>query len=219
MEDPDDLNDISIAEEDIMDAINKLDENSGAGPDGIPAIFLIKTKEVIAAPLTLMLRKSLDEGKIPDIFKMAYISPIHKGGSKQKPEQYRPVSLTSHIAKVFERVIKKKIVEHLVKMQRLNEGQHGFVPGRSTQSELLAHFNDIFEAIMEEKRIDTVFLDFAKAFDKVDHKILLEKVKKHGIGGKIGRWIEEFLKQGSHNLEKTLKTLIFETAKSSLEKP
>ena len=79
-------------------------------------------------------------------------------------------------------------------MQRLNDGQHGFVPGRSTQSELLAHYNNIYEAIMEEKRIDTIFLDFAKAFDKVDHKILLEKVKKHGIGGKIGRWIEEFLK-------------------------
>ena len=108
MEDPDDLNDISIAVEDIIDAINKLDENSGAGPDGIPALFLIKTKEVIAISLTLMLRKSLDEGKIPDIFKMAYISPIHMDGSKQKPEQYRPVSLTSHIAKVFERVIKRK---------------------------------------------------------------------------------------------------------------
>ena len=55
IEDPDDLNDISIAVEDIIDAINKLDENSGAGPDGIPAIFLITTKEIIAAPLTLML--------------------------------------------------------------------------------------------------------------------------------------------------------------------
>merc|ERR1711888_205015 len=55
------------------------------------------------------------------------------------------------------------------------------------------HLNDIFEAIMEEKRLDTVFLDFAKAFDKVYHNILLEKVKKHGIGGKIGRWIMEFL--------------------------
>ena len=125
---------------------------------------------------------------------MAYISPVHKGGSKQKPEQYRPVSLTSHIAKVFERVIKKKIVNHLVENQRLNDGQHGFVPGRSTQSELLAHYNDIYDAIIDGKRIDTVFLDFAKAFDKVDHKILLEKVKKHRIGGKIGRWIEEFIK-------------------------
>ena len=104
------------------------------------------------------------------------------------------MSLTSHIAKVFERVIKKKIVKHLVENQKLNDGQHGFVPGRSTQSELLAHYNDIYEAITEGKRLDTIFLDFAKAFDKVDHEILLEKVKKHGIGGKIGRWIEELLK-------------------------
>ena len=106
-EDPNDLNDIEIEVQDIKDAIDELDENSAAGPDGIPAIFLIKTKEAIAEPMAKMLRKSLDEGKIPDILKMAYVSPIHKGGSRQNPEQYRPVSLTLHIAKVFERVIKK----------------------------------------------------------------------------------------------------------------
>ena len=58
------------------------------------------------------------------------------------------------------------------------------MPGRSTQTQLLCHYNDIYEALTEGKRLDTVFLDFAKAFDKVDHTILLEKVKKHGIGGK-----------------------------------
>ena len=69
------------------------------------------------------------------------------------------------------------------------------MPARSTQTQLLCHYNDIYEALTEGKRLDTVFLDFAKAFDKVDHTILLEKVKKHGIGGKIGRWIMEFLKE------------------------
>ena len=116
-----------------------------------------------------------------------HVTPIHKGGSKQNPEQYRPVSLTSHIMKIFERVIKKKIMAHLIEKQKLNDGQHGFVPGRSTQTQLLCHYNDIYEAMIEGKRLDTVYLDFAKAFDKVDHNILLEKVKKHGIGGKIGR--------------------------------
>ena len=193
-EDPNDLNDIEIEVQDIKDAIDELDENSAAGPDGIPAIFLIKTKEAIAEPMAKMLRKSLDEGKIPDILKMAYVSPIHKGGSRQNPEQYRPVSLTSHIAKVFERVIKKKIDKYLTDNHKYNVGQFGFIKGQSTQSELLAHYNDIYEAISEGKRTDTVFLDFAKAFDKVDHDILLEKVKKQGIGGKIGRCIEEFLK-------------------------
>merc|ERR1712033_74780 len=59
---------------------------------------------------------------------------------------------------------------------------------------LLCHYNDMYEALTERERMDTVFLDFAKAFDKVDHNILLEKVKKHGIGGKIGRWIMELLR-------------------------
>ena len=193
-EKPDDLKDIEITENDIIKAIEDLDENSAADPDGIPAILLKNLKEVLALPLALMLRKSLDEGRIPEVFKLAYVTPIHKGGSKQNPEQYRPVSLTSHIMKIFERVIKKKIMAHLIEKQKLNDGQHGFVPGRSTQTQLLCHYNDIYEAMIEGKRLDTVYLDFAKAFDKVDHNILLEKVKKHGIGGKIGRWIMEFLR-------------------------
>merc|ERR1712105_130900 len=187
-----DLYDIEVTRKKVEDAINELDENSAAGPYGIPAILWKKIGDEIALPLSLILRKSIDECKIPDIFKLAYVTPIHKGGSKQKPEQYRPVSLTSHMMKVFERVIKKKIIKHLIDKQKFNDGQHGFVHGRSTQTQL-CHYNDIYEALYEGKRLDTVFLYFAKAFDKVDHNILLEKVKKHGIGGKIGRLIMEFL--------------------------
>merc|ERR1712066_815953 len=117
-EEPEDLNDIEITEEEILKAINDLEENSSTGPDGVSAILLKKVKEALAQPLALMLRKSIDKGKIPDIFKLAYVTPIHKGGSRQKPEQYRPVSLTSHVMKVFERVIKTKIIEHLKKNEK-----------------------------------------------------------------------------------------------------
>ena len=127
----DDLVDINIDEKDIRDAIDKLDTNSAQGPDGVPAIFMIKTRDSIAIPLKLILRKSLDEGTIPDIYKLAYVTPIYKGGSKFKPENYRPVSLTSHIIKVFERVLKVNIIKHLINHRLLNPGQHGFVQGRS----------------------------------------------------------------------------------------
>merc|ERR1711894_847778 len=85
------------------------------GPDGIPAILLKKIRDEIALPLALILRKSIDEGKIPDIFKLAYVTPIHKGGSRHK---HRLVSLTSHVMKVFERVIKKKIIKHLIEKKK-----------------------------------------------------------------------------------------------------
>ena len=195
-----DLTDINITEKDIIDAINEVNEKSSAGPDEVPAVFLKMTKEAIAKPLKILFRKSMDEGVIPDIFKLANITPIHKGGAKTKPEQYRPVSLTSHIMKIFERIIKKQLLSHLVKNNLINEKQYGFIPGRSTQSQLLAHYKDIFEAMENGVRVDTVFLDFAKAFDKVDHSILMRKVIKHKIKGKLGKWIMEFLNNRKFNV-------------------
>ena len=102
--------------------------------------------------------------------------------------------------KVFERVLQPKIIEHLIKNKKLNEGQHGFVPNRSTQTQLICHYNEIYETVVEGKRIDTVYLDFAKAFDKVDHSILIKKVKDHSIGGKIGKWIIQFLTNRKFNV-------------------
>ena len=175
MENEGDISDIEISEADIAKAIDKLKRNSAAGPDGIPAIFLINTSECIKSPLKIILRKSLDEGSIPDIFKLAYITPIHKGGSKMNPANYRPISLTSHVMKVFERVIKTHLIKHLQDSNLIRPNQHGFVSGRSTQTQLLQHYNDVFEALLEDTRIDTVYLDFAKAFDKVNHHILIKK--------------------------------------------
>ena len=75
-----DLAEIKFSEKDISNAIENLKKNSAAGPDGIPAIFLINTREYIKAPLALILRKSLDEGTLPDVLKLAYVTQIQKGG-------------------------------------------------------------------------------------------------------------------------------------------
>ena len=99
----------SLLSYDIKDILGKIDPNSTAGPDGISAKFLRETKEGIAIPLAIMLRNSIDKCEIPDILKLAHVTPIHKGGSRMIPKNYRPVSLTSHIMKIFERLIKIKI--------------------------------------------------------------------------------------------------------------
>ena len=190
-----DLINIIFKESDLEDAINILKENSAPGPDEIPAIFMKITSKELAKPMAIILKKSIERCEIPDIYKMAHITPIHKGGKKckYKPENYRPVSLTSHIMKVYERIIAKNIIKHLTKNQLFNENQHGFVPGKSTQTQLLLYYKDIFESLKEGIRIDTVFLDFARAFDKVNHEILMKKIVKHKIKGKVAMWLKEFL--------------------------
>ncbi len=124
-----DLDNIDVKKEDILAALKKLDPSSTAGPDGVSSKLLSEIKEEIATPLFIILKKSLDEGNIPSIFKLAHITPIHKGGSKLKPEQYRPVSLTSHIMKVFERVVKSSILKHLVK-KRTNKSRPAWICAR-----------------------------------------------------------------------------------------
>ena len=188
-----DMSDIEFNDDDIARAIDKLKKNSAAGPDGIPAILLINTRNTIKIPLQIILRRSLDEGRIHDIFKEAYVTPLHKGGSKMNPANYRPVSLTSHVMKIFERVVKTHLVGHLKRHGMMKSNQHGFVSGRSTQTQLLQHYSDVHDALIEGVRIDTVYLDFAKAFDKVNHNILIKKVIEHKIKGKVGIWIKNFL--------------------------
>merc|ERR1711888_508941 len=141
----------------------------------------------------LIWRKSLSTGKIPSILKTANIVPIHKGGSKGEAKNYRPVALTSHIVKIFEKVLRNHIVAHLEENGLLNPGQHGFRTGRSCLSQLLAHFETITQILEDGDNVDVIYLDFSKAFDKVDFLVTLRKIKHLGISGNIGKWIYSFL--------------------------
>ena len=122
------------------------------------------------------------------------ITPLYKGkGSKCQAVNYRPISLTSHIIKVFERVLRDKIVTFLEENCILSDNQHGFRKGRSCLSELLAHYEEILTNANNGEGTDTVYLDFAKAFDKVDHQLLLKKLQSIGIKGKLLNWLKAFL--------------------------
>ena len=116
------LSNISFGPEDIEKAIDELSPNSAAGPDQFPSVLLKQSKGVLSAPLYLIWKKSLTTGIIPDILKKANIVPIHKGGSRGEPKNYRPVALTSHIIKVFEKVLRNHIVAHLEENNLLNPG-------------------------------------------------------------------------------------------------
>ena len=128
-------------------------------------------------------------------YKEQTIPPIHKKDSKAIAEHYRPVSLTSHVMKVFERIIRKHLVKYLEENNLLCRNQHGFRSGKSCLSQLLSHIDSILTNGLEGLDTDVIYLDFAKAFDKVDHEILLRKLFNAGIQGPMLVWLKSFLEE------------------------
>ena len=183
----------SFTEDDIVEALNELDPYSAA-PDGeIPARVLTSCKAELAQPLARFWSESLSRGYIPEPLKIQQITPIYKKGDKTDPANYRPVSLTSHVMKTFERVFRKNLVGYLEDTNLLSDNQHGFRKKRSCMTQLLSHVEKIYESLNRNEEVDVIYLDFAKAFDKVDHQVLLAKLERYGIGGHALSWLREFL--------------------------
>lgn len=187
------LEDIEFDEEDIRDSVMKISPTASAGPDGLPALLLRECIEELKYPLMLFWRTSLDVGYLPKSLKISRVIPIFKGGDRCAPENYRPISLTSHVSKIIERIIVEKIVNLLDTLKLFNQNQHGFRRGRSCLSQLIEHQQQILSLLENGLQADVVYLDFAKAFDKVDYGILLRKLKVIGISGQLLRWLHSFL--------------------------
>ena len=187
------LKDLEFSVSDIVDAISELDPYA-ATPDGdIPARILCSCKSSLAVPLWLLWKSSFDSGKIPPDLKLQYITPLYKKGNKTEAVNYRPVSITSHIIKIFERVMRKHLVNHLEENQALPDSQHGFRKSRSCLTQLIEHIDTVLKSLNDGNEVDVIYLDYSKAFDKVDHRLLLEKLKLYGITGKVFNWLECFL--------------------------
>ena len=121
------------------------------------------------------------------------MSIIFRKGSKTSPCNYRPISLTSHVCKVLESIIKERIVKHLFDFKLIKESQHGFVKNKSCLTNLLEYLTFVSECIDKGIPVHVIYLDFQKAFNKVPHKCLVAKVHAHGIQGSVHRWIESWL--------------------------
>ena len=185
--------DIEFTREDLEEAINEIRPSAAAGPDRFPAILLKMCRKTLSLPLHIIWRRSLDTGVVPHLLKTANIIPIHKGNSRSLAKNYRPIALTSHLIKVFEKVIRKNIVKFMEDHNLFNPRQHGFRIGRSCLSQLLNHYDHILHLLEMGHNVDVIYLDFAKAFDKVDFTVTLKKIKQLGIQGNVGSWIYSFI--------------------------
>lgn len=173
--------------------MSKLNENKSQGPDQMHPRVLKELRKQISKPITDIFNKSLMDGKLPSNWKEANITAIFKKGSKSEAGNYRPVSLTSIIGKTLEKLVRDSIVKHMDKNNLLSNNQFGFVSGRSTQLQLLMVLEEWTEIVDNGGELDVIYMDFMKAFDKVPHRRLIQKLEGYGVSKRTTNWIQDFL--------------------------
>ena len=186
---------VDIKAEKVLKQLKTLNSSKSCGPDQCHPYFLKECAEEIYIPLTEIFRKSLRSGEVPEDWRRANITCIFKKGNKQDPGNYRPVSLTSVICKLLESNIREEIMNHLSKHNLLSDSQFGFRKNRSTILQLLTVMEDWTEALDNNLQVDTVYMDFRKAFDSVPHKRLIKKLAGYGIDGTLLTWLKNFLNE------------------------
>lgn len=179
-----------ISRETILDKIIALPDKA-AGSDNIPTCFIKKCAGNISFPLHILFNKSLAEGYFPSAWKIAHIIPIYKSGNKLFVENYRPISKLCIIAKLFESIVFDYLyfdIKHI-----LNPEQHGFLRKRSVDSNLFIYTEYILENLNNGLQVDAIYTDFSKAFDKIDHNVLLQKLADVGVDGNLLLWFKSYI--------------------------
>lgn len=180
-----------FSQQDVASLLGRVNPKLGPGPDGLPGKLIVRCAEELAAPLFHIFSHSVKLSIFPTEWKKAHIIPIFKSGKKHLVNNYRPISLLSIISKVFEKLIYNKLYLNL--QPQLIHQQHGFLRGRSVETNLVEFVNYIQRSMNDGLQVDTIYTDFSKAFDKIHHRILLEKLAKFNLSNGLISWIASYI--------------------------
>ncbi|XGW28756.1 hypothetical protein V3C99_008503 [Haemonchus contortus] len=179
--------------EEIYELLTQWPDSHSVTPDFLPLKFIKRIAFYIAFPLEILFNLSYMRSEVPSRWKHSFIIPIPKKPPFSNPANYRPISITSIFARLFEKIVKVRLTKYLEQHNIIPSCQHGFRAGRSTETALLCSLNDWSRALDARKRVHVIYFDFAKAFDRVPHKKLIHKLELLGVYPLIVRWIESFL--------------------------
>ena len=185
------LTELKVTELEVETLLNSLDTNKATGSDEIPARLLKETASIITPSICKLFNKSLQQGTVPQDWKLANVVPVYKKGDKEYTENYRPISLLPIISKVLERYIFMNIRQHFSGI--IYDHQHGFLQGKSCVTNLLEALDYIGACLDKGGQVDMVYLDMSKAFDRINHKRLTSKLANSGIGGNLLKWFQSYL--------------------------
>ena len=183
----------SICESDVLKVINNLKDETAAGFDGI-SVKIIKSVAIkIISPLAHIYNLSIKNIIFPEKLKVAVIKPLFKNGDKTCINNYRPISMLNNFSKIFEKVVKNRLILFLEKFELLSKNQFAFRPGLGTENALYNVTRFINSALDENKKVMAIFLDLSKAFDTVNHTELLNILPEFGINSLSFDWFKSYL--------------------------
>ena len=179
----------------IINTVRNLKNNNSTGHDGISLKFMKLTLPILAPALVKIFNLSLSSGVYPDKLKIAKVIPIFKKGTKTSVNNYRPISILSSINKIFEKILYSRLINYIDKFQLLYKYQYGFRKNHSTDHALIELVDQIRFSIDNNQMTCGIFVDLSKAFDTVNHQILLGKLEHYGIRGKALELFKSYLSE------------------------
>ena len=185
--------DVVFERESIVKKINELTINTSSGPDNIPSILLKNLSQELSRPMSIMFDMIFEFGHLPSEWKFAIVKPLFKKGVSSDPANYRPISLTCIICKIYENILKNDLLCYLCTNNLISKHQHGFLSRHSTTTNLLECLNDWTMNMDNKAPVKILYVDFAKAFDIVSVPKLIFKLRHYGIGGLMLKTIMSFL--------------------------
>lgn len=182
-----------ITTQQVSSFIKNLDSTKATGLDGLGPRLLKTIKNIISPSIAAIINKSLTSGKFPNKLKIAKVFPIFKNGSKSDPSNYRPISILTTISKIFEKHVNKHLMGYLNKYNLIHECQSGFRQKHSCQTALVKLIDEWMTCIDNGDIVGTLFIDFRKAFDMVDHALLIHKLSHYKLTSTTLDWFTSYL--------------------------
>ena len=183
----------TVTTNEIMSVIKKLKSKSSTGNDQLSTKLLKHVSEYLAPSITLILNQSLITGIFPDSLKIARVLPLFKKGDRYMFDNYRPISLLPSISKIFEKVVHSQLYQYFQSKNLLYKHQYGFRPEHSVELATLEFVDRILKCLDENFTPFSIFIDLSKAFDTLNHDILLHKLSYYGIKNTSLLWFEKYL--------------------------
>jgi hypothetical protein len=183
----------TIIESDISKILSNFKNKNSAGDDNLSLKILKLLKRKLVPPLTVLINQSLHQGIFPEALKLAKVIPLFKKGDSSCFNNYRPISLLLSVSKIYEKIVHKQLLSYFHVNNLFFAHQYGFRPLHSTESACLELVDRIFSLLDEDKIPFAIFMDLSKAFDTLNHDILLHKLSYYGVKHESLQWFESYL--------------------------